>query len=211
MPQPQPEEVPIDLYKAGLYAWTLKFPTGEVSGHIVVRGTAADQINGWEDYEQGKEYWYHGEVDSGSSSPATFTLTLLYERDPDDSTLEEAIAEVRENETLMGSANVVPAWTKGAPLGSTPILYTETDVQDGPGTYSQLYDEVTIQLPVSGSSVLMPTWYTSIKDLFSVFGGDPNTPAPIQEGITATFTRVAESDPGWPDDDTWYWYGRDPS
>lgn len=208
--KPMPQQVPIDMFKAGLYAWTLKFPTGTVSGHVVVRGLLADPINGW-DYEKGKEYWYAGDVDSGTNTPGTFTITLKYERNPDDPTLEEAIHEVRDNETLMGEADIVPDWKQGAPLGSNPIVYTETDVEDGPGSYGHLFNKVSLQLPVDGSDVEMPTWYTSIKDLWSIFGGDENTPAPIQEGITATFTQITNNDPGWPDANTWYWYGRDPS
>ncbi len=201
-------QVPIETLKAGLYEWTMTSMDTLVKGHIVVRGADCGPINGW-DYEQGMESWYWGTPESYSGNPS-FVLTLLLMRDPRDTTLINAIKGVRKTETLVGDAPEVPSWTQGAPLPSSPQVVTLTSVTNGPGQYSQLYNNVSFLMPVDGSP-LMPTWYTSISNLYSVFGGSPSTGAPIAEGIQASMSYVQSGGSGYPSPTSWYWYGRDPS
>ena len=208
MPSPMPMQIPIEAIKGGLYAWTLELANTKYTGHVVVRGPDADPIGEW-DYEKGYEYWYTAGAQQGGANPATFTMTLLYERMPDDETLVQAIAGVRQSENEIGSSLMVPDWQNGAPIPQNPVILTETNVANGPGEYDDLYDNVSYTMPIVQGAPVMPTWYTKIENLYSIFGGDPNDGAPIQEGIVATFTEVSSSDPGWPGEG-WYWYGRDP-
>ncbi len=103
----------------------------------------------------------------------------------------------------------MPDWEEGAALGDEPLIYTLTDVSGGSGTYTSLYENVSLQMPI-GSPQVLPTFYTSKSWLYSVFGGTAQSPPLLQVGMEAKFTGIGSSDPGYPDQD-WYWFGRDPS
>lgn len=201
-------QVPINATQAGLYEWTMTSKETSVSGHVVIRGSDADPIGQW-DYKQGTETWYWGASSSYEGDPS-FTLKLVLMRNPDDQSLISAISSVRQNETEVGSAPEVPTWQSGAPLPEEPQVVTLTLVSNGPGQYGSLYTNVSFLMPVDGNPV-MPTWYTSISNLYSVFGGNSQTGAPIAEGIEADMTSVESGQAGYPSPSSWYWFGRDPS
>lgn len=206
-------QIPIDLTNGALYKWTLELAASTFPGHVVVRGPNADQIDGWAEYKSGREYWYAAKEQSGTTDPAKLTMKLLHRQVPDDQNLIDAITTVRANETLMGNALMVPDWQSGAPLPSgNPVVLTLSGVANGVAghDYSPLYSKVSVTIPIDGDVPLMPAWYTSISDLYGIFGGSQNDPK-IVEGIVATFTQTKKSKPGWPDPDSWDWYGRDPS
>lgn len=202
-------QVPINATQAGLYQWTMTSKEKLVTGHVVVRGSDADPIGNW-NYAQGTETWYSGSSSAYAGDPS-FNLKLLLMRAPDDETLLEAIDEVRQSETEVGTAAEVPDWTQGAPLPKEPQVVTLTEVVSGPGEYDDLYTNVSFLMPIDGNNPVMPTWYTSIEGLYSVFGGDPETGAPVEEGIEAKMTWAESNQAGYPNPNTWYWYGRDPS
>lgn len=198
-------QIPVDADKGGLYEWKALIGTKTHSGHIVVRGTQAAPIDGWS-YAQGTETWYDGGEVSGGAATPTYKIKLTHMALPGDSGLIAAITTVRNNETQMGSAPEIPTWTSGAPLGTTPTICTLTQVNGGSGSYSSLYTHVSMQMKIATPQV-MPTWYTDIAGLQSIFG---NTPG-LQIGIEAVFVKVKSGDPGYPNPNTWSWCGRTPT
>jgi hypothetical protein len=209
MPGPIVNQVPVEAIKAGLYSWQALIGSTTYTGHVVVRGPDAKAINGW-GYPAGSETWYLGASSSGGAANPTFLLTLAAMAAPTDQGLITAISAVRNTETDFGEVEMIPKWEDGAPLGKDPLIYTLTDVTGGTGQYSQLYDKVSFQMPM-GTPQVLPTWYTEIPGLASVFGGDAQNPPIIQVGIEAKLTGIGSSDPGYPDASSWYWFGRDPS
>lgn len=201
-------QIPIETMQAGLYKWKMTSFNTSVSGYVVVRGPNAGPIGQWS-YPQDSETWYWGNATSYSGNPS-FSLTLQLMRSPNDGTLIRAIDKIRTNQTEVGTASMVPSWQSGAPLPESPQVVTLTEVLNGPGQYGDLYENVSFLMPVDGSP-LMPTWYTSIEGLYSVFGGDPQNGAPIQEGIEAKMTYAQSGQSGFPNPNSWYWCGRDPS
>ena len=194
--------------QAGLYSWRALIDSTTYTGHVVVRGPNAQPIGNWS-YPAGTETWYVGARSSGGAANPTFFLTLEAMAAPNDKGLIDAIGVVRSNESVFGEVGMVPDWEEGAPLGDEPLIYTLTDVSGGSGTYTSLYESVSLQMPI-GSPQALPTFYTSKSWLYSVFGGTAQSPPLLQVGMEAKFTGIGSSDPGYPDQD-WYWFGRDPS
>lgn len=209
MPGSIVNEVPIEALKAGLYSWRALIDSTTYTGHVVVRGVNAQPIGNWS-YPAGSETWYLGASSSGGAANPTFFLTLEAMAAPGDKNLISAIDAVRNTETPFGEVAMVPNWIEGAPLGEDPIIYTLTDISGGSGTYTQLYEKVSFQMPI-GTPQVVPTWYTQIAGLASVFGGTSQTPPVIQVGIEAKLTGIGSGDPGYPSSKGWYWCGRDPS
>lgn len=203
------KQVPVNTIQAGLYSWRALIDSTTYTGHVVVRGPNAQPIANW-NYLAGTETWYAGASSSGGAANPTFFLTLEAMAAPNDKGLIDAIGAVRKNETDFGAAATVPSWVGGAPLGDDPLIYTLTDISGGQGQYTQLYEKVSFQMPI-GTPQLMPTFYTTIQGLASVFGGDAQSPPVIQVGIEAKLTGITSSDPGYPSTKGWYWFGRDPS
>lgn len=201
------KQVPVNTVLAGLYEWTMTSDKLTVSGHVVVRGDKAKPIGGW-DYPPGTETWYWGPAKPFDGDPS-FRLTLVLETAPDDPALIEAVSKVRDQEKLAGMSPVDPSWVAGAPLPNDPQVVTLVDVLDGPGQYDQLYYQVSFLMPIDGDPV-MPTWYTTIPGLYSVFGGDPETGAPVKEGTTAKMAWAKPGEAGFPKPESWLWFGRDP-
>jgi hypothetical protein len=199
-------QMPVSSLQAGLYEWTMISSSVSRSGHVIVRGPNAAPIGNYP-FAAGTETWYWATT-TGSGGTPTFTFTLVYERYPSDQALLAAVGQVVNNEQAAGTAAMVPNWQPGAPLPSSGDIVTLTDVSDGPGSYGQLYKHVSFFLPVGGSPV-MPTWYTDIPGLYSVFGGSAQS-VPIAEGITAKMSWVKSGNDGYPDPKKWLWYGRDP-
>lgn len=203
----QLKQIPVEGVKAGLYEWTMVSSTLSCSGHVVVRGPSAGPIGNF-NFPAGTETWYW-QTTTGVGGTPSFTLKLALERSPTDATLLSAVTQVVNSEQSAGTCDMVPPWQQGAPLPSSGDMLTLTNVANGVGSYTQLYKHVSFYMPVGGSPVL-PTWYTDIAGLYSVFGGNPNTGAPIQEGIVATMTKVKSGNAGYPDRTKWSWYGRHP-
>jgi hypothetical protein len=198
-------QVPVTADEGGLYEWKALIGSKTYIGHVVVRGVNAAPINGWS-YAQGTETWYSGTNVTGGATTPTYKVKLTNMAAPDDAALIAAITTVRNNETLMGSAPEIPTWTLGAPLGTTPTICTLTQVTGGLGSYGSLYQNVSMQMKITTPQV-MPTWYTSIANLGSIFGDNPG----LQVGIEAKFVRVKSGNPGYPSPNTWYWCGRNPT
>lgn len=209
MPGSVVNQVPVNTTQAGLYSWRALLGSTTYTGHVVVRGPNSQPINGW-NYLAGTETWYVGASSSGGAANPTFFLTLEAMAAPDDKNLISAIEAVRKNETDFGEVAMVPNWVEGAPLGEDPIIYTLTDISGGSGQYTQLYEKVSFQMPI-GTPQVLPTWYTQIPGLASVFGGSSQSPPVIQVGIEAKLSGIGSSDPGYPSSKGWYWFGRDPS
>lgn len=203
------KQVPVVGIQAGLYSWRALIDSTTYTGHVVVRGPNAGPIGGWS-YPPGSETWYVGASSSGGAANPTFFLTLEVMAISEDKTLEAAVAAVRANETEIGEAPMVPSWQQGAPLGKEPILYTLTDITGGSGQYHHLYEKVTFQMPIDSPQV-MPTFYTSIAGLYSIFGGTSQSPPALQVGIEAKLSGIGKGHPGFPSEKSWYWCGRDPS
>jgi len=203
------DQYPIDTTKAGIYEWTMKLSGSTVTGHVVVRGTDADPIGNYQ-WPQGTEVWFQQSDSSGQTSPATFFIQLDRLDDPDDQDLVDAVDDIVQNETLIGTADMVIDWQKGAPLGDDPLVFTLQEISKGVQghDYSWLYEHISFQMPV-GKAPELPTWYTDDTDIKSVFGGDPEQSVPIVEGITAKFVEVGSGDDGYPGEG-WHWFGRDP-
>lgn len=197
-------EVPVDWSMGALYSWTLRLSDKTVQGHIVLRGGGAGAIGEW-GYEKGTETWYYATPTSASNQTPQFTLKLLMMTQGTDEELIAAVGEVRENETDFGVLNVIPSWEQGAPLPSTPKVFTMTDVENGSGSYGSLYNKVSLVLPLVNGVPVLPTFYTSDSSLTSILGNNP-----AEVGIEVFFTETDDGKPGFPNED-WYWYGRDPS
>jgi hypothetical protein len=204
-----PGQVPVTGTQAGLYEWKVMIGNTTWVGHVVVRGVQCAQINGWS-YPQGTETWYRGGTTGGGAPVPTFTLKLALMKGPTDQSLLAAINTVRNTETEVGTAGMVPNWQSGAPLGTNPIIYTMQVVTGGPGQYGSLYKHVSMQMSVSGAPV-MPTWYTDIANLYSIFGGSSQSGAPVQQGIEAKFEQVSSGNPGFPAAGSWFWVGATPA
>lgn len=201
-------QIPINTLDAGLYQWTMKTQSLSRSGHVVVRGTNAGPIGGF-GYPAGTETWYW-ETTTGSGGTPKFTLELAIVGSPSDSALITAVTNVQSNETLAGTTAMAPTWAQGAPLPPSGDIVTLTDVSNGQGSYGQLYKHVSFFMPVGGNPVL-PTWYTDIQGLYSVFGGSAQGGVPVQQGITAKMSWAKSGNAGYPKPSKWYWFGTDPS
>jgi hypothetical protein len=202
------KQVPIGDVRAGLYSFAMRDGSSLLKGHIVVRGLKAGPIGAY-DYPAGTETWYWGEPSSDTDAPS-WTLELTLMRSPDDAELIDAVAAVRKTETEVGTAPMVPTWKSGAPLPAKPVVVTMTNVTGGPGSYGGLYTQVSFLMPID-QGPLMPTFYTAIPGLYSIFGGDPIKGAPVAEGMVASFTSTSPGKAGYPNASTWLWFGRDPS
>ncbi|MEQ9082166.1 MAG: hypothetical protein RLP09_50340 [Sandaracinaceae bacterium] len=199
----QQAEVPVDWSQAGIWQWTLVTSAQTFSGHVIVRGGDADPI-GAHSFGKGEEVWYLDTTSTGGT--ASFEIELLYMRDPDDTTLLDAVDAIVEKETEIGTADMVPTWKSTANPNGNLAMFTLVDI-DGPGSYSNLYEEVSMQFVDPDGDV--PTWYSSSASLYSIFGGSTQSVA-VAEGTIAYFDLVNTNDPGYPNS-SWYWYGRDPN
>lgn len=193
--------MPVNTIKAGVYQWTLVTSSQTVTGHIVVRGPSAGPI-GQYNYAQSTETWYRGSTSSGGTPGFDFELVLM--RSPTDTSLLNAVSWIRSNETVIGTADMVPVWTQDPPLASNVQVYTMTSVTNGIGSFGSLYEHVSFAMP---DPTKMPAFYTDYSTLYSIFGGS-SLGVPVQEGTKAHFSPIGSSDDGYPDS-SWYWYGRD--
>lgn len=201
------KQVPINTNLGGLYEWTMITPGGTRAGHVVVRAPGAKPIGNFP-FPDNSETWYWG-ASSGDSGDPVFILKVALERAPDDAELVAAVGAVVQSETSAGTVPMVPSWKGDPPLPQANGIVTLTDVIDGPGSYDDLYTNVSFFMPIDGAPVL-PTFYTSIPDLYSIFGGSSKG-VPIQEGTTAKMKWAPQGEPGYPDPATWVFVGRDPS
>ncbi len=200
-------QYPINTLEAGIYEWTMVSEKLSRSGHTVVRGPEAGPIGPYK-YPPGTETWYWS-GDTGPGGTPSYTLTLTMMCDPDDKALIAEVGKIQASEKEAGVMQMVPDWQKDAPLPSSGDILTLVEVKDGPGSYDYLYQNVSFYMPIDGDPVL-PTFYTDIPGLYSIFGGDPKNGAPIKVGITAVMIGVKEGAPGYPDPNKWLWYGRNP-
>lgn len=200
-------EIPIDTTMAGIYAFAREEPDVTRKGNIILRGTNAGPI-GTYPFEQGMETYYYA-APASSGEVEQFKLKLVSMANPSDSKFLTAVTAIVEGETQLGVQSVVPTWETEPTLPSTLTYYTMTNVSQGkPGhDYSPLYHKVSLTMPVD-EHVLLPTWYTDIEDLFSIFGGNPQQGAPIAQGMTATFSKVTSGGEGYPQE-SWWWTGRE--
>src|SRR5688572_32614183 len=127
-------QVPVTGVQAGLYEWKVMIGNTTWIGHVFGRGVQCAQINGWR-YPQGTENWYRGGTTGGGAAVPTFTLKLTLMQPLTDQSLLSAINAVRNSETEVGTAGMVPNWQSGAPLGTSPTIYTLQTVTGGPGQY----------------------------------------------------------------------------
>lgn len=202
------KQVPVDATRAGVYGWTLRLSSQTVTGHVIVRGPNAGPI-GNHPFDADSETWFYDAIQSQSNAKQTFELTLLQMATPTDPALDTLVSQVVNDETSMGEAAMIPDWEEGSPLPQNPIVFTMKDVENGPGDYDDLYERVSLVLPVT-TAPLMPTWYTDIEGLYSIFGGDAQKGAPVKDGTKAVFVAIDANDDGYPGAG-WYWTGRDPS
>lgn len=199
-------QVPVDVILGGVYSWTLRLSDKTVTGSVVVRGPDAGPIGNYE-FPANSETWYHDAVQQQTNESASFELKLVLMAQPSDSTLQSLVGQVTAG-TKMGEVAMTPTWKEGSPLPSSPTVFTMTAVKDGPGEYENLYSHVSMIMPV-GEAPLMPTWYTDIQGLYSIFGGSEEG-VPVANGTRGIFGAAGEEDPGYPGEG-WYWTGRDPT